>query len=124
MMSSRIKAEVDLHIDEQGERIAEAMLYPVPRRLYPAVRWLHARTMRPTLYLHRLWVARSKRNLGYGDAMMQEVVQWADALQIDIVLRVKAFDEKGLSDARLHRFYAKHGFEKSKPGIKLRRFVP
>lgn len=121
-MTPRIKHDFDVYLEEQGGRTAEAIIRPVPRSLYSAARWLHERTMVPTLYLHRLWVAKEKRKLSFGSLLMKQVVAIADGMQVDLILRVEPF-EKAMSEAQLAAFYAGFGFKATTVrGVLLRRF--
>jgi len=62
----------------------------------------------PFIYLAIIKIKKSQRNLGYGSAVMSEIIKLADQHQLEI--RLYATNIFGAELKRLYGFYRKHGF--------------
>jgi hypothetical protein len=62
-----------------------------------------------SLILHLLLVPASKRNLGYGHEIMQELTTFCD--RHNLIFSLVPMDDYGIPMAILQGFYRKHGFQ-------------
>lgn len=79
---------------------------------YPDVLFLLMPMSDGTMELARLMVPRGTRCLGTGTAVMRDLVAWADANNLTLILQVADRDVKvgTTSKTRLFRFYGRFGF--------------
>jgi GNAT superfamily N-acetyltransferase len=61
----------------------------------------------PYIYLALVQIKKSQRNLGYGSAVLSDIINFADEHQIEI--RLYATNIYGADLRRLYGFYRKHG---------------
>jgi GNAT superfamily N-acetyltransferase len=64
--------------------------------------------LKPYIYLVVIKIKKSKREKGYGSAILLEIIKFADKYNVQIVLY--ATNIFGADLQRLYKFYIKHGF--------------
>ena len=71
-------------------------------------------------FFNRLNVPKEIRNLGIAKQLMEQVVEWADKENVNILNVVNPYGD--LNMEKLERFYEKFGFIKIKTGLMIRKF--